>query len=235
MTNWKEKMERGYNIAGHNMRNSEGSKEAAEKVFEEGLIIADGKKSIRHTTVQLGDKYRNKRIKEDINRLLTEYVYSLTSEGYNILVMSPTTIKNSSGEELFLGDPYLGIKESDFATDGQEYKALSILDLACSQMGKIPPEFIYGYVNIHEGKIVENPNHYSHNQEKMDDLFDKIKSSLNSVQIEVSGALAKGDKTKIAYLKKLFETYAMTEMNEIIEKAEKEYLEKDVNIDQDEI
>ena len=90
-------------------------------------------------------------------------------------------------------------------------------------------------VHIHEGKIVENPNHYSHNQEKMDDLFDKIKSSLNSVQIEVSGALAKGDKTKIAYLKKLFETYAMTEMNEIIEKAEKEYLEKDVNIDQDEI
>ena len=32
MANYKETMNRGYNIAGHNMRNSEGSKEEAEKI-----------------------------------------------------------------------------------------------------------------------------------------------------------------------------------------------------------
>ena len=184
----RDPMDKGYNIALHGIRNKKGSAEVAIEIMKKGLVLAPGANSIRSTTVQLGDQYRNVFFNEDLEYYLKNYRFGIESEGYNVIVKTPTVIKNSKGDALYLGDPYTGIHDKDFASGGLQYETTSILDIACANMEKIPPEFIYGYTKPNpsndEVEIIKNENFYQqllkNNPEKMDELFDVIKDCLRT-------------------------------------------------------
>ena len=62
-------MMNGYNIALHGIRAPQGSKKIAESIMENGLIMRSGTNSIRCTTIQLGDEYRNKNFKDEVLKI----------------------------------------------------------------------------------------------------------------------------------------------------------------------
>lgn len=222
----KKNMMNGYNIALHGIRASEGSKQIAESIMEEGLRLRAGTDSIRCTTIQLGDEYRNPDFKNDLEYNLQNYQFGSDSEGYTIIVATPTVLRNSSSEMLFLGDPYRGDNAQNIATSGQEYETTCFLDIVCANLGKIPPEFIYGYTKT--GEIIRNPNHYSqqiNDKDKIDELYTKISESLNLYELEISKSIAKGDFKNLENEKSLLTTFGMDELLNIIENAEEQYID----------
>ena len=70
-------MMNGYNIALHGIRAPQGSKKIAESIMENGLIMRSGTNSIRCTTIQLGDEYRNKNFKDELAYNLKNYQYNI--------------------------------------------------------------------------------------------------------------------------------------------------------------
>lgn len=219
----KKNIMKGYNIALHGIRANEGSKEIAENIMEKGLNIATGRKSIRCTTVQLGDEYRNDNFKKDLEYNLRNYQFGGDSEGYTVIIATPAVLRNSRGEVMYLGDPYRSDKKQDKATSGQEYETTCILDIVCSNLGKIPSEFVYGYTKT--GEIIRNPKHYSQqlNNNKIDSLFDMIKGSLTPTEFEISEKIAKENFEDLKFDKEIFKTYGLDELLNIIEYAEENY------------
>ena len=230
--NRKIDLEKGYNIALHSIRASTGSKDIADKIMQEGLNMPHNA-SIRATTIQLGDAYRNKNFEQELKDKLQNYTFGAGSEGYTIIVRTPTIIKNSKGEALYLGDPYLGDKHQDMGENAIKYDQISLLDCVCGNLGKIPSEFIYGYINFWKGVIETNPNYYEKNldnPEKVDALYNKIKSGMNELELKISEAITKRDLEKLAYYKELVSLYRIEELLAVIEKAEKQCgLESDFN------
>lgn len=227
----KKRMINGYNVAIHGIRASEGSREIAEQIMQEGLKMRSGTQSIRCTTIQLGDEYRNSNFREETEKYFYGYRFGAYSEGYNVIIMSPTVITNSKGETLFLGDPYKTNNDSrqNVATSGQEYESTCMLDCACGQLGKIPAGFVYGYVDPETGSIIKNPNHYSQQLENVqakDDLFNEIKSGLSSLELEISTLIANGNFKKLEFYKNLLKQMDLQEMLVIIENAEEQYADK---------
>lgn len=227
----RKRMNEGYNVALHGIRASEGSKEIAEQIMQDGLKMRPGTRSIRCTTVQLGDEYRNSNFREETEKYFYGYRFGAYSEGYNVIIMSPTVITNSKGETLFLGDPYKNNSDSrqNVATSGQEYESTCMLDCACGQLGKIPAEFVYGYVEPETGRIIKNPKHYSQqleNEQAKDDLFNEIKSGLSSLEVEISTLIANGNFKKLEMYKNLLKQMDLQKMLVIIENAEEQYADK---------
>lgn len=221
-----KKMMNGYNVALHGIRASNGSKEIAESIMENGLIMRAGTNSIRCTTIQFGDEYRNENFKEELAYNLENYQFGADSEGYTVIVATPTVLRNSAGEMLFLGDPYRNKNDQNVRTSGQEYETTCILDMVCANLGRIPPEFILGYENK-DGEIVNNPNHYSKqvDKEKIDELYTKVKESLSPFELDISQKIANGEFESLENRKRLLAIYGMDEILNIIQSAEEQYSE----------
>ena len=209
-------LEKGYNIALHCIREPNNSKEIAEKIMEEGLNIPTGRSSILSTAISLGDPSRN----NNIQKYIEEYRFGSSSEGYNVIIKTPTVIKNSKGERIFLGDP--GVNT---ITSSQEYEATCILDLACAKLGKIPSEFIFGY-RTPDGKTIQNPNHYlklsDNRKDEMDNLFDTIKESLSTTALSISEAILNKDYKSLEKYKELIKIYNLNNLLKIIDNSEKQ-------------
>jgi len=222
--NSKRNLEKGYNVALHSIRASTGSKDIANQIMQEGLNMPYNA-SIRATTIQLGDQYRNENFEQDLKEKLQNYIFGGNSEGYTIIIKTPTVIKNSKGEALYLGDPYLGDKNQDMGDNAIKYDQISFLDYVCGRLGKIPSEFIYGYINLEKGVIESNPNYYAknlENPEKVDSLYNKIKAEMNKLELEISEAVIKGDSKTLAFYKEMVRLYKIDELLAVIEKAEKQ-------------
>ncbi len=225
-------MEKGYNIALHCIRNYSGSREKAEAIMKDGLNMPKSAKSIRSTTIQLGDKYRNEKLDNELPKYLSGYRFGAESEGYIIIVKSPTVIKNSREEVLYLGDPYTDNNDKNKSVSGQEYDVTSFLDTVCEKYGKIPSEFIYGYVIPADEKnsidIVKNPNYYANfinkDADKQDRLFEDIRNKMDNIEQEISEMIAKEDRDGLKKIDPLLKAYSMTQLLNIIKKAEEQYL-----------
>ena len=128
----------------------------------------------------------------------------------------------------------MGDHSQDFATSGQQYEETCMLDIVCEKLGRIPPEFVYGYFHTDDKgntTIKKNPSHYTNHindKEKMDELFDLIQRNLGKTEIEISRALAKDDKATLETYKKLASVYNLTEFDGIIQKAESQYADEEI-------
>ena len=227
----KESFELGYNIALHAIKDSASSKKTAELILERGLYLPPESTTIRSVTVQLGDKYRNPNLKEELNYYLLNYRHGTDSDGYNVIIKTLDIIENSKGEKLYLGNPYTGRIEEDFASQRTQYNIPTILDMACSGLHRIPAEFIYGYAKPNfektKAEITKNPNYYLNlkynNEERIDRLFDDIKDSLSSVSLEISQKLAQENFDGLSESEELLNRFKRQDLLEIIMKAKEQY------------
>ncbi len=221
-------MENGFNVAVHGT--GKRLEEEVESIIndDQGLVIPNGSWSINSTTVSIGDPYRNEHFREELNYIKHEY--SFRDGYYNILILTPTVLKNSKGEKLYLGDPFDQENHSNnFANydTSRKYETTCVLDKVCQKLTRIPQEFIYGYVDIRTGKTVKNSKHYLQNSKdrvlELDEFFETIKKSMDPTTQMVSIAIANGDFKTIESLKKLSETYKVNEILNIIDNAFKQY------------
>lgn len=167
-----------YNIAIHSISNTsaEEKKHIVKNIFEEGLKLKPGWRTILATTISLRNKKENPKIVED----MADYTYC-DGEQCNVIVMVPNFIVNSKGEKIFLGFPPIN-KD----TAGQQYGEKCILDSICNNLEIIPSEFILGYYNS-SLEIERSPNYYMDlSKEKQDEFFQKIKQNMTELYEKIS-------------------------------------------------
>ncbi len=162
-------------------------RETAQKIFESGLTIQHGWKSILSTVVSLGNKET-----QTISNDIANYRYG-NGEQCNVIIVSPMYLRNSAGEKIFVGFPPRSIK-----TAAGQYTSQCIFDQICSKLGKIPSEFIYGYYDEKSMEITRNPNYYLGMPiEKQDELFEKMQNAMTEFTKGISEAVINGDKKRL--------------------------------------
>ena len=200
-----------YNIAIHSISNTsaEEKKYIVKNIFEEGLKLKPGWRTILATTISLRNKKENPKIVED----MADYTYC-DGEQCNVIVMVPNFIANSKGKKIFLGFPPIN-KD----TAGQQYEEKCILDSICNNLGIIPSEFILGYYNS-SLEIEKNPNYYMNlTKEKQDRLFQKIQQNMTSLYEKISDYVVKNNIEGLENIKELARVRKRDSLISIIENA----------------
>lgn len=176
-------------------------------IIENGLEIEQGKK-ILSTVSSFGTHTQISQ--EHLKKQMLQYSYGKQGEtNQNVIVLVPSIIANSKGQQIYLGFP-----PYDIECHGNDYRTACVLDTICSNKddkGRIPPEFILGYYVVSHGNIIfeKNPNYIKFmSQENKDEFFEKMKSRLHGKYKTISDAVISGD---IQTLEKISEE----EQNEI--------------------
>ena len=200
-----------YNIAIHGIHdgNLEEKKCIAKSILKEGLKLQHGWRTILSTTIALRNIKENPNLAQDMEN------YQYGSEGQcNIIAKIPNFISNSKGEKIFLGFPPIN-KE----TAGQQYSETCILDLVCAKLGKIPPEFIFGYYTSSLA-VHKNADYYDElSQEKKDELFEEIKDNIPELHRKISSYVVNKDINSLEKLKNVAETFKQSAVVKLVDNS----------------
>ena len=110
-----------------------------------------------HGTVEFFGRLGSNRA--DVTRNIDNYAYG---GGNQVIIATPTTIKNANGEMIYIGGPNTKSSIVDYSRGG--YDTTSLGDKCLVVDGKVPSEFVYGYFTDNPDGSVEfhpNPNHVS--------------------------------------------------------------------------
>lgn len=170
-------------------------------IMKNGLEIEQGKKTLS-TVSSFGTHTRISQ--EYLKKQMIQYSYGKHGEtNQNVIVLVPSIISNSQGQQIYLGFP-----PYDIECHGNDYRTACVLDTICSNKddkGRIPSEFILGYYTVNHSSVIfeRNPNYIKFlSQEEKDEFFEKIKSLLQGKYKIISDAVISGD---IQTLEKLSE------------------------------
>lgn len=163
-----------------------------DSIMKDGLEIEERKK-ILSTVSSFGT---HTKIKQDhLKQRMMQYSYGKQGETkQNVIVLVPSTISNSKGEQVYLGFP-----PYDIECHGNDFRTSCVLDTICSDeesKGKIPPEFILGYYTSgNEGvSFIKNPNYFKFlTEEQRDEFFRNIQGRLQGKYKEISEAVISED------------------------------------------
>lgn len=173
-------------------------------IIGEGLKIDNNSKTVLSTVKSLGENTSDKNLGEQIEG------YPLGEEGdlSNIVIAVPIVIRNQNGERIFLGFP----EESEL-TSGQQYESQCILDRICTNMKKIPQEFIFGYsAKDSNGKSVfyKNEGHYQNlDSEDRERLFEELSRNMDEVSRDINSIIEQGDVSRLTQMREVLSKRSM--------------------------
>ncbi len=151
--------------------------ETASNILETGLSLPERTQSILSTAISLGENVDPTRLAHEIS----DYNFGQGKKS-NIVFAVPEVIQNSAGEKIYLGFP-----ERNKRTASQQYTPQCILDRICSQLHRIPQEFILGYYSETPagGKtFVPNDSHVSRQSpEQLDSLFTTLSEGMDQITV----------------------------------------------------
>ena len=211
----------GYGIALHGVRSLTGEplKDICEKICNTGVTVNKRYKSLNGTAKGIG---RTPEDDDQINEQLENYIWA-GEQQVNVIIAYPPVIENSKGEKLYLGytpPPGFGYDQDTVC---------SFMDIACSELGYIPKEFVLGYYidvdykygNVMPGEHIDYEFNPNPNFNKVsDELFDTMKEAMGAFA-SLSKAYAEHDKPTIDKLKKLFDDYGLLP-KELVNNTEKD-------------
>ena len=152
-------------------------------IAKNGLNVKDGRTI--HGTVEFFGKPGTNRT--DVMSNINRYAYG---GGDQVIVATPTTIRNSKGEMIYIGGPNTKSTVVDYRSGG--YDTSSFADDCLVIDSKVPSEFVYGYFSDKPDGTVEfhpNPNHISRTGGIVsDEMFDFVQKKLRA---EFNPALTK--------------------------------------------
>lgn len=167
----------------------ENRENIARSIMETGLNIPGNYPSILSTAVAAG------RLGYDAFQTDIENYQIDNGERCNVVVAAPIFIENSTGERIYLGSP-----DRNMNNKAQTREPQIVLDEICGRLGKVPPEFIYGYYDEKTGQVTPNERHYTQiSLEERDSLFDRLKEALDRTIVakDVSDKILAGDKSAL--------------------------------------
>ncbi len=213
-----------YGIGLHSLHKGD-REDILNSIMENGLEI-DERKKILSTVSSFGT--HTKISQEYLKQQMMQYSYGKQENTkQNVIVLVPSTISNSHGEQIYLGFP-----PYDIECHGNDFRTSCVLDTICAgkeSKGKIPPEFILGYyISSDDGvNFIKNPNYFKFLSEKQKDvIFRNIESRLQGKYKKISDAVISEDVQTLEEMSK-------SEQLEIAEKIKNEtrrnILERGVN------
>ena len=144
-------------------------------IAKNGLNVKDGRTI--HGTVEFFGKPGANRA--DVMSKINRYAYG---GGDQVIVATPTTIRNSKGEMIYIGGPNTKSTVVDYRSGG--YDTSSFADDCLVIDSKVPSEFVYGYFSDKPDGTVEfhpNPNHISRTGGIVsDEMFDFVQKKLRA-------------------------------------------------------
>lgn len=148
----------------------EEKQDIAKRIATNGLKMNNNSKTILSTSVSLGE---NEGSTEEIGEEVVRRIFSASGPRTLVVIASPLHIKNSQGEDVFLGFP-----EKNRKLSGQQYVEHCILDRICATLGHVPPEFILGYLRDNPDgtrTFERNMQHISNlNEKQIDELCQRL-------------------------------------------------------------
>ena len=198
-----ESGEYGIGIHGIDKGSIEEKGKKAETICEDGVDITNNSKTILSTSISLGANEDSQEISQEIEN----YRFGNGSK-MNVVLAVPLCIQNENGEKIFLGFP-----EQNKRTAGQQYEEHCILDRICSQMRRIPPQFVLGYYRESSdggASFVPNEQHYSNlSQEERETLFREISSNMDDISRNYNDLIARADIDKLTELRNKMQQLGM--------------------------
>lgn len=213
-----------YGIGLHSLHKGD-REDILNSIMENGLEIEERKK-ILSTVSSFGTHAKISR--EYLKQQMMQYSYGKQENTkQNVIVLVPSTISNSHGEQIYLGFP-----PYDIECHGNDFRTSCVLDTICAgkeSKGKIPPEFILGYYTSSDNGVnfIKNPNYFKFLSEEQKDVFFKnMESRLQGQYKRISDAVIAKD---IQTLEEMSKNEQLKIAEEIKKETRINILERGVN------
>lgn len=216
--------DKSYGIGLHSTQ-GENIETILDSIIKNGLEIEE-KKKILSTVSSFGT--HTKISQDHLKQRMMQYSYGKQGETkQNVVVLVPSTISNSKGEQIYLGFP-----PYDTECHGNDFRTSCVLDTICADeenKGKIPSEFILGYYtsNNDEVSFVKNPNYFNFlSKEQKDKFFSNMSGKLQGKYKAISDAVIAED---LQALEEMSQKEQLEISEKIKEGTRRNILERGVN------